>query len=143
MAGVRFRAAVAIVALHYVVNLAHGAVHGVIPIALTTPQTAFVVLVVTLGPLLVLWGLRRGRTALGWAALATILAAAFVFSVAFHYVVASPDHVAHVPAGPWNLPFEVTAGAVAVVDGGGALLAGWFAVQAHSEGRTAAIDSTN
>lgn len=140
MAGLR--TAIALVGLHYLVNLAHGAVHGAIPVPLTTAQTAFVVLVVTVGPVLGIWLLRGDRDSIGWATLAVVLVAAFCFSVVFHYVLATPDHVAHVPDGSWKLPFEATAGAVTAVDGGGAVLAGWYAGQAHSEGRTAAIDST-
>lgn len=122
MAGVR--TAVALVGLHYLVNLAHGAVHGAIPVPLTTAQRAFVVLVVTVGPVLGIWLLRRGRHSIGWAMLPVILVAAVCFSVVFHYVLATPDHLAHVPDGSGKLPFEATAGAVAVVDGGGAVLTG-------------------
>lgn len=140
MAGVR--TAVAMVGLHYLVNLAHGAVHGAIPVPLTTAQTAFVVLVVAVGPILGILLLRGGRNFTGWATLAVVLVVAFCFSVVFHYVLATPDHVALVPEGSWKLPFEATAGAVTLVDGGGAVLAGWYAAQAHSEGRTSPIEST-
>ena len=127
MAGVR--AITALVGLHYLTNLAHGVAHGGVPVPLTTFQTAFVVVVVGIGPLLALGLIRSGRRTLAWGALSAVLAAGFVFGVAFHYLLESPDHVANVPAGAWHVPFEATAALVALVDGGGAMIAAWIVIR--------------
>jgi len=140
MAGVR--ATAALVGLHYLVNLAHGVAHGGVPVPLTPFQTAFVVIVVGFGPLVGVWLSRSDRPTLAWGSLAAVLAAGFVFGVAFHYVIASPDHVANVPAGSWKLPFEGTAALVALVDGGGALVAAWFWMQTRRFQPTTLTDST-
>jgi len=131
------RVGIALVALHFAANLAHGGVHQGPPVPLSTVQTGFVVVVVTIGPLASLWLLRTDRPTFGWATLAAVLLASFVFGAAFHYVLATPDHVANVPAGTWKLPFEATAALVAVVDGGGAIAAAWYAVTSAGEGRPA------
>lgn len=136
------RAAGVVVGLHYAANLAHGVVHAGVPVPLTGGQTAFVALVVTVAPavgLLLLW---RDRVVPGWAFLAAVLAASFVFGVVFHYVLATPDHVGAVPAGPWQLPFSATAALVALVDGGGALAAARFGLRARTAGSQAGADAT-
>lgn len=137
------RGAVAIVGAHYAVNAAHGVAHGGVPVPLTTTQTAFVVLVVALGPLLSLWLLREDRRTVGWGSLAAFLTASLLFGLLFHYVVASPDHVANVPAGAWKLPFEATAAVVALVDGVGAVAALRFAARARGEEPAVSVDSTS
>lgn len=136
------RVVLVLVVLHYVTNFGHGFTHLGAPVPLTDAQIAFVTLVIGLGPLGALWLLRSDCVPLAWATLAVVLLASFGFGVAFHYLIASPDHVANVPAGPWHLPFGATAFLAAVVDGGGAVLAAWYARQAQRADPTDAIDST-
>lgn len=136
------RVALVLVALHYLVNFGHGFAHLGAPVPLTAAQIAFVTLVIGLGPLGALWLLRSGRATLAWATLAVVFLASFGFGVAFHYLIASPDHVANVPAGFWHLPFGATAFLAAVVDGGGAVIAGWYTRQAQRVGPTDSIDDT-
>lgn len=123
------RAGLAVVALHYAANLAHGIAHWGVPVVLTDAQTAFVVLVVGLAPVGSLWLVRQGRQGLAWASLAMILAASLLFGLAFHYLLDAADHVANVPSGVWHGPFVGTAALIALVDGGGGALSLWFAKQ--------------
>lgn len=129
----RLRIAGVLIGLHYLVALAHGLPHQWIPVPLTGFQMAFVVVVISLGPLLGLWLLARGRLRPGWAVLALVLGASFAFGVGFHYVIESPDHVSSIPAGPMQAPFEWTAALSALVDGAGSVLAFVFAVQSTEE----------
>jgi len=51
--------------------------------------------------------------------------AALLFGVMFHYVLPGPDHVAYVPAGPWQLLFQVATGLLALREAIGAVV-GWL-----------------
>ncbi|MCU4798865.1 hypothetical protein OB920_00555 [Halobacteria archaeon HArc-gm2] len=121
-----------VLTLHYVANFAHGVAHGGVPVPLTPGQTAFVVLVVTVGPVAGAALFWRGRPVAGGLALAAVLLASFLFGVAFHYVLSTPDHVGAVPAGWWRTPFRWTAAWVALADGIGAFVA--LALARHAQG---------
>jgi hypothetical protein len=56
------------------------------------------------------------------------MGASFVFGVAYHYVVASPDNIAAVPPGPWQGHFIHSALAVLISEGLGTLCgaAAWW-----------------
>lgn len=121
----RLRTAVGVAGVHYAGNLVHGLAHLGVPVALTAFQMLFVVVVVGLLPLASLWMLRAGRARLAWASLVAILLASLVFGLLFHYVIDTADHVTNVPGGAWHAPFAWTAAALALADGGGAVLSLW------------------
>jgi hypothetical protein len=99
----------AIVLGHAVIATAHGSAHAHLGVNLNLGQSLFVVLVITAAPLvsmILLWTqLRR----LGAALLFLSMAGSLVFGLAYHFVIVSNDHVLHLPAGEWQLIFQITA----------------------------------
>ena len=114
------RWAVALVWVHLVVNLVHGAAHRELGILPSPLANAFILLVIVIGPLVALALLRFAGEPTGGAALATTMAGALVFGLWNHFAVPSPDHVGHVAGGGWGRVFQVTAVLLAVTEAAGA-----------------------
>jgi hypothetical protein len=117
-----------VVIAHALVAGWHGLTHLKVPVELSAPQGAFIALVVMLVPL-VAAALTFTRFRVQGAALVCLaMGASFVFGVAYHYVVASPDNIAAVPPGPWQGHFIHSALAVLISEGLGTLCgaAAWW-----------------
>ena len=109
------------VLLHLIVTIAHGSAHSGADIPLSRAGRLFVFTVIFAGPLVGL--------ALTWPALrvgswviAIAMAGALTFGFINHFVVASPDHVAHVVA-RWRALFATTAVLLGATEALGAGLA--------------------
>ena len=109
----------ALVLGHFIVSLAHGAVHAEAGVALDPGSALFVLVVIGIGPVAGLtWSSTRPRA--GALVVAATMAGAFVFGVVKHFVVASPDHVAQVDA-RWQPLFGSTAALLALLEAAGAI----------------------
>ena len=97
------------VLVHLVVNILHGQAHTRLGVGLSNWQQLFVIVVILIAPLLALAlsFTRRNRFAL-WLLLVSMLGS-LIFGGVYHYVVISPDHVAHLPAGAAQGLFRSTA----------------------------------
>jgi hypothetical protein len=96
-----------IVAAHLVISTVHGAAHNRAQVPLSAAATLFVFVVILAGPIvgvLVMWRAER----LGASIIAISMAGSFIFGVLNHFVLASPDHVAHVVR-TWQPLFATTA----------------------------------
>jgi hypothetical protein len=112
----------AAVLLHAVVATWHGAAHMQVPVPLTTLQTAFVGIVITLAPLVgmaMLWTSRRRE---GAVVIAVSMFASLIFGVVNHFVLHSPDNVLELPEHAWRHSFVLSAVLVAVTETAGAVL---------------------
>lgn len=110
-----------IVLAHLLVAIVHGAAHARAHVALSRAATLFVVIVILAGPLIglaVTWPAER----LGGWMIALTMAGSLVFGLVNHFVLASPDHVAHVDP-QWRLLFTTTAVLLAVTEAIGSGLA--------------------
>lgn len=98
-----------VVLAHLVVNLLHGNAHTSLGVGLSSWQTVYVLSVILLAPLLALAlsFTRYARAAL-WLLLLSMLGS-LIFGFLYHYVIISPDHVAHLPAGDARGMFRITA----------------------------------
>ena len=116
--------------LHLVLNLVHAKAHYVLHIEVSLLQMLFVVGVILSGPSLatiLLW--TRFHYAGLWL-FALSMAGAFVFGGYYHFIVPSPDHVAHVPAGSWGDLFRATAVVLALAEALGSVLGfAWLRAQ--------------
>ena len=94
---------------HLIVTLVHGQAHTSLGVGLSNWQNVYVLTVIVLTPLvaLALSFTRYARTGL-WLLLASMLGS-LIFGACYHYVIISPDHVAHLPAGEARGLFRVTA----------------------------------
>jgi hypothetical protein len=111
----------AAVLAHLVISILHGTAHTNAHVPLSTAANLFVFIVILAGPavgLALTWRAER----LGSWMIAITMAASLVFGVVNHFVVASPDHVAHV-AGQWRTLFTTTAVLLALTEALGAGLA--------------------
>jgi hypothetical protein len=50
---------------------------------------------------------------------------ALLFGLAYHYMLPGPDHVAHVPGGPWQLPFQITSALLVATEAAGTAVGAW------------------
>ena len=98
-----------VVTAHLIVNLLHGQAHTRLGVGLSNWQQWYVIVVILLAPLvaLVLSLTRYLRTGL-WLLFATMLGS-LIFGACYHYLIISPDHVAHLPAGDARGLFRMTA----------------------------------
>jgi hypothetical protein len=114
------RLAGAVVLAHAVITIVHGIAHARLGIELTRWGAVFVAAVVGIGPIAGFGLCWAGKRRQGGALLAATMAGALVFGLWNHFVSAGADHVAHVPAAPWRVPFQVTAGLLAATEAVGA-----------------------
>jgi len=113
---------VAIVIIHCVVALWHGAAHVSIPVPLTGTQMAFVAIVIIVLPLVgagLLWSNQKVLAA--WLIALTMLAS-LLFGLINHFMLDSPDYVMAVPEHAWRYTFVLSAALVAVTESIGAVL---------------------
>lgn len=120
----------AIVLVHFVIATVHGAAHSRLMIELTANQQLFVVTVIVAAPLVAL-ALAWTRWARAGAALLILsMLGSLIFGVVNHYVIASPDHVSHLPAGLSALVFKITAALLVVTELLGCVI-GWAGLRAR------------
>ena len=111
----------AAVLAHLAVSIVHGTAHDGAHVPLTPAANLFVFIVILAGPLVGL-GLTWPAQRIGAWVIAATLAASLVFGLVNHFVLDSPDHVAHV-ASDWRSLFTTTAILLVVTEGLGAGLA--------------------
>ena len=111
----------AAVLAHLAVSIVHGTAHDGAHVPLTPAANLFVFIVILAGPLVGL-GLTWPAQRIGAWVIAATLAGSLVFGLVNHFVLDSPDHVAHV-APDWRSLFTTTAVLLVVTEGLGAGLA--------------------
>jgi hypothetical protein len=118
----------AVVGLHLVICLVHGAAHTGARVPLSSAANLFVLLVIVAGPPvgLIVWRWLDPRA--GTWAIAATLGASLAFGVINHFVIAGADHVAHI-APSWRVMFGVTAVLLVITEAFGSGVAVWSAVQ--------------
>lgn len=115
----------AVLTIHHVVAYLHGEVHSDIPVILSSWQNLFIYVVTMILPIVAV-GLVWTRYALnGFLLLALSMAGSLLFGIYHHYILVSPDNIAHLPAAPIELhsQFIWTAHALAILQAVGGILA--------------------
>ena len=124
MATYRFAITV-VVAAHLIVNILHGQAHTRLAVGLSNWQQIYVITVILLAPLVALaFSFTRYARAALWLLLISMLGA-LIFGLLYHYLIISPDHVAHLPAGDAHGLFRVTALLLLVTEALGVVVAGF------------------
>jgi hypothetical protein len=122
----RGQALSAVVLLHLALNVVHGRAHTGAQVPLSMLAALFVYAVILAGPLLGLavwqWWPRLG----GWA-VAGSMCGALIFGVINHFIIAGPDHVAHVAA-EWHPLFGITAVLLVMCEAAGTAIGIWSAL---------------
>jgi len=94
---------------HLLVSLVHGYAHTELGVGLSAWQNWYVVVVITLAPLVALALVWMRQERIGFALLVISMAGSLIFGGYFHYIGISPDHVSHLPPGDAQGTFRVTA----------------------------------
>lgn len=121
-----------VVLAHLVVNLLHGNAHTSLGVGLSGWQQVYVYGVILLAPLLAL-GLsftRYARDGL-WLLLLSMFGS-LIFGFLYHFIIISPDHVAHLPAGTAQGIFRITALLLLITEALGVVVAGMALHQSTS-----------
>jgi hypothetical protein len=111
-----------VVLVHTVVMLVHGAAHLHMNIGLS-PWAKVSVLGIGIGPIVGLSFLRSRWQRTGATILFITMIGALLFGLWNHFITRGADHVMHLQAGPWRLPFQVTAGLLLISEAVGAVIA--------------------
>lgn len=109
-----------IVAVHFIVSVVHGLAHSRLHIALNGWQSVFVLLVVTVAPLisaLLLWR----DSANGFGLLLTSMLGSMIFGGYYHFISVGADNVGSLGLHSWARPFQVTAVSLAITEAAGVL----------------------
>ena len=110
------------VALHFLVSAVHGAAHLNLHIDLKSWQQAYVLVVITVLPLVsgfLLWRRMRG----GFLLLLLSMLGSLMFGGFYHFIAAGTDNVSELGSHAWSLPFQLTAVLLALTEAAGALIA--------------------
>jgi hypothetical protein len=97
----------ALVLVHFAITIVHGTAHARANVPLSPAANAFVFAVILAGPLIGL-GLTWPAQRIGACLIALTMAGALIFGFINHFVLDSPDHVAHVDP-QWRALFTMTA----------------------------------
>jgi len=94
---------------HFLVSLVHGYAHTELGVGLSAWQNWYVLIVITVAPLVALSLIWTRHRRIGFLLLIASMAGSLTFGAYYHYVAISPDHVSHLPAGDAQGLFRVTA----------------------------------
>jgi hypothetical protein len=117
------RAAALVVVVHTVVMLVHGAAHMRLNVELSAWANLYVLCIIGTGPIAGFFLLRSSRQRTGATILFATMIGALLFGLWNHFIAHGPDHVLHLQAGAWRLPFQATAVLLAVSESAGAIIA--------------------
>src|SRR2546421_13070988 len=121
------RFGVFVVALHFLISLAHGVAHSRLHIELNLWQTVYVLLVITLLPLISGFLLWRAASTRGFLLLLVSMLGSLLFGGYYHFIAVGADNVASLGSHSWAQPFQMTAVLLAITEAAG-VLAGLFGV---------------
>ena len=108
-------ASLGLVLIHFVISVVHGQAHQGAMVALTVFGNVYVLVVITLAPLVAAVLLFTRRRKLGALLLALSMCGSFIFGFWYHFLSSTNDNVAQVH-GPWHSMFLLTAIALALIE---------------------------
>lgn len=111
-----------VVLVHLVVSILHGMAHSDLHIGLNSLQKLFVLIVITVCPLVAMVLLWTSRRRAGALLLALSMFGALLFGAVNHFLISGPDHVAEVAQGASGSLFQITAVLLAITEAAGAWL---------------------
>ncbi len=121
------RFGVLLVAFHFLIGLAHGVAHSRLHIELDLWQTTYILLVITLLPLISGFLLWRAASTRGFLLLLASMLGSLVFGGYYHFIAVGADNVASLGSHSWALAFQLTAVLLAITEAAG-VLTGLFGV---------------
>jgi hypothetical protein len=121
-----------LVTIHLAASLWHGSAHTQLAIALPPDKNAFVYVVILIAPLVAAGLVWTRYSSIGlWVFFLSMLGA-FLFGAYHHYVLVSPDNIAHLPGGsPESHSRFITSAAVIALLELASALVGAFSLGSH------------
>jgi hypothetical protein len=116
------RFGILIVALHFVISMVHGLAHSSLHIDMNAWQSAYILLVITVLPLVSAFLLWRARTTSGFLLLLASMAGSLLFGGYYHFIAVGADNVGTLGLHTWTRPFQVTAVLLAITEVTGVLI---------------------
>ncbi len=123
-----------VVLVHLSISIVHGSAHQGAMVTLTTFGNIYVLVVITLAPLVAAALLFTRWAKAGAFLLAISMLGSFAFGVWYHFLSATNDNVSEVH-GPWRSTFLWTAVALALVELLGAVIGVWAFKAAETRSR--------
>ena len=111
------------VLVHLIVTIFHGQAHTRLGIGLSDFQNLYVLTVIVAAPLVALALSFTRYFRAGVLLLLASMLGSLVFGFVYHYVIISPDHVAHLPVGEARGLFRVTAVLLLITEAFGVVVA--------------------
>ena len=108
--------ALAVIVLHAVILVGHDWAHRSLGVGLVPWQLIFVYSVIVAAPVVSAVAVFTRFARSGYALLAISMLGSLIFGVYHHYILISPDHVHHLPAGDGQDIFRATAAMMAAVE---------------------------
>jgi hypothetical protein len=124
------RIGLAVVVVHAVISLIHGAAHNKLLILMSAWQNVYILVVIFTLPLVagvLLW--RRSRKASFVLLLSMV--GSFLFGGYYHFILPGPDNVGHLMDHAWKVPFQVSAVLLAIVEAVGVVV-GWMGMNSKT-----------
>ncbi len=128
--------ALLVVIVHHAVAGLHAVAHGVLQIALTPFQAAFVAGVVILAPAVAVVLLITRHAPWGALLLLASMLASLIFGIVYHVLLPGPDNMFEVGQGGWAIVFQTAGPALSVLEALGALAAIRLLMPAESAAET-------
>ena len=107
---------------HSIVAMVHIQAHQQIDVALSSAQNAFALIVIVIAPIIAAVFLWRGSERIGATLLTASLIGSLIFGVVNHFMLDSPDQLAHITSSSWGNIFVIGAYALAVTELAGILV---------------------
>ena len=115
------RAGIAVIALHLLVGIVHSVAHSALEIYMATWQNAYILVVITVLPLVAAFLLWR-RSPLAFHLLFISMLGSLIFGGYYHFLAPGPDNVSELGHHVWTFPFQLSAILLAVLEAAGATI---------------------
>ena len=115
------RFGILIVAVHFLISLVHGFAHTRLHIDMKGWQSGYILVVITVLPIISAIHLWRLRTTDGFRLLLASMLGSLVFGGYYHFIAAGADNVSSLGVHSWARPFQVTAVLLAITEAAGVL----------------------
>lgn len=96
--------------------MVHNQAHQQIDVALSSAQNAFALIVIVIAPIIAAVFLWRGSERIGAILLTASLIGSLIFGVVNHFMIDSPDQLAHITSSNWGNIFVISAYALAITE---------------------------
>jgi hypothetical protein len=110
-----------VVALHFLISMVHGFAHSRLHIDMNGWQSVYILLVITVLPLVSAILLWRARVTSGFLLLLTSMAGSLLFGGYYHFIAVGSDNVCTLGLHTWAQPFQVTAVLLVITEAAGVL----------------------